>query len=167
MYHTLRIGSQIGSYDPFWVQVREAVYQKAQQLQVNLIPIEITEQAQMLSAEEQAGLVDELLAEDLRALICWNLPAEMIQRLLDFGLPVISLVQSGIRHPLFVSPRGLDQAACMAGEYFAGKLNGRGRVLAVGGLMDPEAEDDTATRLDGIRETLQKYPGISFFHIPS
>ena len=33
MSHRLRIGSRIGSADPFWVQVREAVYQKAQQEQ--------------------------------------------------------------------------------------------------------------------------------------
>ncbi len=167
MYHTLRIGSQIGSYDPFWVQVREAVYQKAQQLKVNLIPIEITEEAQSLSLEEQASLMDELLAEDLRALISWNLPADMIRRLLDHGLPVIYLCESGIRHPLFVSPRGLDQAAAMAGEYLAQKLNRHGQVLSVGGLMNPNEEDYSGTRVIGIRETLKKYPEISFFHIPS
>jgi signal transduction histidine kinase/AraC-like DNA-binding protein/ABC-type sugar transport system substrate-binding protein len=166
MDQILRIGSQIGSYDPFWVQVREAVYRKAQQLNAELIPINITEQPAMLSLEEQASLVDELLAEDLKALICWNLPADMIHRLLDLGLPAIYLSESQIRHPLFVSPRGLDQAARIVGEYFADELNGHGQVLCVGGLMEVEGEDGS-TRLEGIQETLNKYPDISFFHIPS
>jgi signal transduction histidine kinase/AraC-like DNA-binding protein/DNA-binding LacI/PurR family transcriptional regulator len=166
MDHTLRIGSQIGSYDPFWVQVREAVYRKAQQLNANLIPINITEQPATLSPEEQASLVDELLAEDLMALICWNLPIDMIHRLLNLGLPAIYLSESKILHPLFVSPRGLDQAARIAGEYFAEKMDRHGQVLCVGGLMEVEGEDGS-TRLVGIQETLKKYPDISFYHIPS
>ncbi|MGD0878299.1 MAG: ATP-binding protein [Anaerolineales bacterium] len=166
MDQILRIGSQIGSYDPFWVQVREAVYRKAQELNADLIPINITEQPATLSPDEQASLVDELLAEDLMALICWNLPADMIHRLLDLGMPAIYLSESQIRHPLFVSPRGLDQAARIVGEYFAEKLNGHGQVLCVGGLMEVEGEDGS-TRLAGIKETLKKYPDISFFHIPS
>src|SRR5688572_381391 len=129
MSHIVRIGSQIGAYDPFWVQVREAVYQKAEQLNVDLIPIEITEHPTTLSPEEQTGLMDELLAEDLGALICWNLPPSIVQRLLDLELPIISPSESQIRHPLFVSPQGLGQAARIVGEYFVEKLNGRGRVL--------------------------------------
>ena len=48
---------------------------------------------------------------------------------------------SQIRHPLFVSPRGLDQAARMSGEYFAEKMNRHGQVLFVGGLMEVKGED--------------------------
>lgn len=166
MNHTLRIGSQIGLYDPFWVQVREAVYQKAKQFNVILVPIEIAEQPATLALEEQGALVDELLAEDLDALICWNLPDNMLRRLLDFGLPAIYLSESQITHPLFVSPRGLDQAARIVGEYFAEKLNRCGEVLCVGGLMGIEGEDGSS-RLTGIQETLKKYPDFSFFHIPS
>jgi len=166
MSHRLRIGSQIGAYDPFWVQVREAVHQQAQQFGVNLIPIEIADQPTLLTPEEQASLVEELLAEDLGALICWNLPPDMIQHLLDLGLPVIYLSESWIRHPLFVSPKGLDHAARMVGEYFAEKLNGHGQVLCVGGLIETEGEDGS-TRLIGIQETLRKYSGIAFDHIPS
>lgn len=166
MNHTLRIGSQIGLYDPFWVQVREAVYQKAKQFNVILVPIEIAEQPATLTSEEQGALVDELLAEDLDALICWNLPDNMIHRLLDFGLPAIYLSESQINHPLFVSPRGLDQAARIVGEYFAEKMNQRGKVLCVGGLMGIEGEDGSS-RLAGIKETLKKYSNFSFFHIPS
>jgi hypothetical protein len=133
---------------------------------VNLIPIEIADQPALLTPEEQAGLVEELLAEDLGALICWNLPPDMIQHLLDLGLPVIYLSESSIRHPLFVSPKGLDQAARMVGEYFAETLHGQGQVLCVGGLIETEGEDGS-THLTGIQETLRKYAGITFAHIPS
>lgn len=166
MYHTLRIGSLIGSYDPFWVQVREAVYQKAQQFNVNLIPIEITNEPITLSLEERASLLDELLAEDLRALICWNLPPDMIQRLLDFGLPIIYMSEmEQIRHPLFVSPHGLDQASHIAGEYFIQKLHGNRQILCVGGSTNEEPEENI--RLIAIQEMFEKNPNISVFHIPS
>ena len=49
---TLRIGTQIGPFDPFWVQVREAVYQKAQQLGINLVSIELPEYPAILPLEE-------------------------------------------------------------------------------------------------------------------
>ncbi len=166
MSHILRIGSQIGAYDPFWIQIREAVHQQAQRLGVNLIQIEITDQSALLTPEEQVSLVDELLAEDLGALICWNLPPDMILRLLDAGLPIVYLSESQIRHPLFVSPKGLDQAARMVGEYFAIKLKGQGHVLCVGGLIETEGEDGS-TRLAGIQETLKKHPEITLTHIPS
>src|SRR5690349_21475742 len=124
MSRILRIGSQLGAYDPFWVQVREAVDQKAQQLNVNLIPIEIIDHPTTLSPEEQTSLMDELLAEDLGALISWNLPANIVQRLLDLNLPIICPSESRIRHPLFVSPQGLGRAARIVGEYFVNKLGG-------------------------------------------
>ena len=60
MSHRLRIGSRIGSADPFWVQVREAVYQKAQQLAIDLVPIDVGHSSRF-SKEEHAELVDELL----------------------------------------------------------------------------------------------------------
>lgn len=163
----LRIGSLIGSYDPFWIQVRESVHQKALQLPINLIPIEITDEPRMLTVEEQANLVDELIAEDLKSLICWTLPTKMIWRLLDLALPIIYLSQSQIRHPLFVSPTGLSQAARMAGDYIVEKLNGHGHVLCIGGLMNPDGEDDTDSRLIGIQEAFAKYPEMTFSHIPS
>ena len=54
MSRILRIGSQLGAYDPFWVQVRESVHQQAQQQGINLIPIEIADQPAFLTPDEQA-----------------------------------------------------------------------------------------------------------------
>jgi len=119
MTQELRIGSQIGPYDPFWVQVREAVNQKAQQLGLELIPIEIAGRPDTLSPTEQISVVEELLAQQLDALIGWNFPESMLQPMLERGLPIIYLSVSEVRHPLFVSRQGMYEAGCLIGEYFA------------------------------------------------
>src|SRR5579859_5828543 len=162
----LRIGSQIGPADPFWVQVREAIQQKALQLGVDLIPIEITDRPESLSPEEQASLLDELMAEELDALICWNLPDNLILSVLDNGLPVVNSSETELRHALFVSPRGLHDAAHMGGKYLAEALAGAGQLVCVGGLMEAGGENGT-TRLAGIREAVQDYTAITIIHIPS
>src|SRR6185436_17094093 len=166
MAHTFRIGSQIGPADPFWVQVREAVYQKAQQLAINLIPIEIADRPETLSPEEQASLVEELLAQELDALICWNLSDSLIQHILDCSLPIIYLAEREIQHPQFVSPLGLYDTGHIVGTYFAEKLAGQGRVLSIGGLTEPGGEG-AGSRLAGIHDALQVYPDIHLEHIPS
>lgn len=52
MPQPFRLGSQIEPYDPFWVQIREAVNQRAQQLGLYLIPIEIAGRPDTLPADE-------------------------------------------------------------------------------------------------------------------
>src|SRR4051812_20949131 len=103
--HTIRVGTRIGSADPFWVQVREAVHQRAQQREVELVQIEIGLSSQP-SAEEQLELIDELIAQDLDALITAYLPDDLALQVLDVGLPIIHLTETNVRHPLFVSPAG-------------------------------------------------------------
>ena len=166
MSHSYRIGSQIGPYDPFWVQVREAVSQKAQQLDLELIPIEIAGRPETLSPEEQIGIVEELLAQELDALICWNIPEKMIIQVLEGGLPAIYLSESKIHHTLFVSPQGLYEVGKMIGDYFAEQLGGRGRVLCVGGLSEPGGEDG-GSRIAGFKEALDPFPEISINQIPT
>ncbi|RPI31979.1 MAG: sugar ABC transporter substrate-binding protein, partial [Chloroflexota bacterium] len=161
----LRIGAKIGTYDPFWIQVREAVHSVAQQAGVDLIPIEITDKPGNLTPEEQASLVDEFLAQSLGALICWNLPTAMLNRLLELGLPAIYLSESAIRHPRFVSPVGLGEAAAMVGSFLIEKLGGRGHVLCVGGLLEKDGEDGSS-RIQGFQEYLRSYPEIAVTYIP-
>ncbi|RPJ19450.1 MAG: GAF domain-containing protein, partial [Chloroflexi bacterium] len=167
MTQTFRIGSQIGPYDPFWVQVREAVNLKAQQLGLELIPIEIAGRADTLSVEEQVDVVEELLAQQLNALICWSFPESMIDQILDGGLPVIYLSESEIRHPLFVSPQGLYEAGRIIGEYFARHLDGHGHVLCIGGLSEEQGREDGRTRINGFYDALRNFPEISIKHMPS
>lgn len=166
MAHTLRIGSQIGPADPFWVQVREAVERNAQRLDVDLIPIDISEHPETLPPEEQASLLDELIAQELGALICWNLPDDLISRILEHHIPLIYPSETTLQHPLFVSPRGLYQAAGMMGNYLAEKLPEGGRVICIGGLIETGGENGS-TRLAGIREALEARPNFVCDHVPS
>jgi signal transduction histidine kinase/ABC-type sugar transport system substrate-binding protein/AraC-like DNA-binding protein/ActR/RegA family two-component response regulator len=167
MSQVFRIGSQIGPYDPFWVQVREAVNQKVQQLGLELIPIEIDGRPDALPAEEQIGVVEELLAQELDALICWSFPEGMIYQILNGGLPVVYLSEAEIRHPRFVSPRGFYEAGQMIGDYFAEHLEGRGHVLCIGGLSEEPGREDGRTRINGFYDALRDFPGISIDHTPS
>ena len=166
MLRTLRIGTQIGPFDPFWVQVREAVYQKAQQLGIDLVSIELPEYPAILPLEEQASLLEEFLAQELDVLIALNLSDDLICHILDNGLPVISLIESDIQHPAFVSPRGLYDAVHIVGDYFAVKLNGRGRVLCAGGLVEPWG-DSGKSRVAGIHDALGEHTEISMTHVPT
>jgi signal transduction histidine kinase/AraC-like DNA-binding protein/ABC-type sugar transport system substrate-binding protein len=163
--HRLRIGSRIGSADPFWVQVREAVYHKAQQLVIDLVPIDIGHSSRF-SKEEHAELVDELLAQDLDALISTYLPDDLAYRILDFGLPVIHLTEADVRHPLFVAPLGFFDIAHTVGAYLAERLQGRGHVLVIGGLLADHGEDGRS-RLAGVYDSLAAFPDIRITHIPS
>ncbi|MBN1119770.1 MAG: substrate-binding domain-containing protein [Anaerolineae bacterium] len=166
MKQTCRIGSQIGSYDPFWVQIREAVDQKAQEMGLKLIPIEIAERPDTLPVEDQIDMIEELLAQELDALICWNLTERMLHQILERELPVIFLSESKIRHPLFVSPYGLYEAGRMIGAFFAERLDGQGQVLCIGGLSEIGGEDGR-TRIKGFCDALDSFTGISIRHIPS
>src|SRR6185436_6680679 len=130
-------------------QVREAVNQRAQQLGLDLLPLEIAGRPDALPLEEQIGVVEELLAQELDALICWSFPQRMIHQILEGGLPVIYLSEARIRHPLFVSPHGLYEAGRMIGDYFAEHLNGRGQVLCIGGLSEEPDREDGRTRING------------------
>ena len=140
MHSGVRIGARIGSADPYWVQLREAVLQRSQQMELELLSIDLGS-TMSLSADEQLTLVDELLAYNLDALICSYLPEEVTVALLQHGLPVIQLTEAELRHPLFASPRGYYEIALMAGRFLAERIGGRGQVLLVGGLMAPRGED--------------------------
>jgi signal transduction histidine kinase/ABC-type sugar transport system substrate-binding protein/AraC-like DNA-binding protein len=166
MSQTFRIGSYIGPFDPFWIQLREEVNQKAQQLGLELIPIEIAKLPRSLPIEEQIGVVEELLARKLDAIICCIFPDRMVTQILEGGLPVIFLSESEVRHPLFVSPRGLYEAGQMIGNYFAKRLNGHGHVVYIGGSLEPGGEDGI-TRIHGFQDALAQFPSITIDHIPS
>jgi signal transduction histidine kinase/AraC-like DNA-binding protein/ABC-type sugar transport system substrate-binding protein len=145
--------------------VREAVHQKAQQLAIDLVPIDIGYAARF-SQEEHAELVDELLAQDLDALISSYLPNDLAYRILDFGLPVIHLTETDVRHPRFGSPQGFFDIAHTIGSYLAEQLRGRGHVLVIGGLLADHGEDGRS-RLAGVRQALDQVAGIRITHIPS
>lgn len=162
----IRIGALLGPHDPFWVQVREAVYSAVQERGMTLVPLELFESPQILVNIDPASMVDELLAENLDAIISQEIPFQVVQQVLDQGVPVIYLSESERRHPLFVSLHGLYDAAWMVGEYIAEKLNGHGRALCVGGLLEP-GEDKGVSRIKGFCDALRKTPDIAVMHLPA
>lgn len=165
MSRTLRIGVQIAAADPLWVQVREAVHQAVRQPEVDSFPLDVID-PYALSADEHLGFVEELLAQGIDALISLDLPESLAQRALQLGIPVINLVESDLRHPLFVSPYGLYDIAREISLFLAQKLAGRGRLLVVGGLMFHRGEDGRS-RLSGVADALQSYPTLAWRHLPS
>ncbi len=165
MPHTLRIGARIGSADPFWVQTREAVQQRAQQLAIDLVSIDINVSS-ALSVEEEIAFVEELQAQELNALVCTYLPDRLVSRVLDNGIPIIHLTEATQRHPLFIAVSGYYEIAQIVARYLAEQLHGRGRILVVGGLMSREGEDGRS-RIAGFCAALGDYPDLTIDHIPS
>jgi signal transduction histidine kinase/AraC-like DNA-binding protein/DNA-binding LacI/PurR family transcriptional regulator len=164
--HTLRLGIRIDSVDPFWVQVRETVYQHAQQWALDVVSIDVDTVQLEVSAEVRQHFVDEILGQELDALISLYLPDEVSVCLLAEGIAVFHLTETSVRHPRLVSPDFLSDTARMISAYLAEHLSGRGHVLVVGGLLIQVGEDGRS-RLAGIRDVFQRYPDIQITHVPS
>jgi len=162
-----RIGIFFGpNIDPFWVQVLEAIYQKAHVLGLDLIAID-SDLPPLPSGEEETTLYEEILAQDLDVVIGWGFPADLARRVLASGVPIVYLNETDARHPLAISPQGLYEVARLIGAFLAEKLNGRGNVLAFGGLLMPSQDDDGRSRVAGFYNALGHYPDIRFKHVPT
>jgi len=167
MFRTPRVGLFLGpSIDPFWVQVVEASHQKAHELEIDLITID-SDLPLLPSGEEETALYEELLAQDLDAIIGWGFPEDLARRVLASGVPIVHLNEAEIRHPLCASPKGLYDVARSLAAFLMEKLHGRGNVLAVGGLLMPGWEDDGRSRVAGFHNGLGHYPDVRFKHIPT
>src|SRR5579859_2592886 len=169
MARLLRIGLNIPPVDPFWVEACEAAYEGAQQLGVELIPIYASYPYMApRSDEEEVVLVEEVLGQDLDAIIGWDFSERLAYRLLDGGVPIISHGEEfPVHHPLMVVREALYPSALLLGDYIANRLGGRGHVLVVGGRYGNPASDDGQKRIDGFRDVFKAYPQIHWEHIPS
>src|SRR5262245_66529868 len=98
MSHTIRIGIQIGHEEPFWVQVREVIWQRAQTLAVELIEI-ISEESDLLSSDGQAEVVEDLIVQELDALICNVYTPTLLCSILDSGMPIVYIEEFALLHP--------------------------------------------------------------------
>src|SRR5215213_3227097 len=154
------------SMNPFLVQVLEAIYQKAEDLGLDVIAID-SDLPPLPSGEEETALYEELLAQDLDIVIGWGFTEDLARRVLASGVPIVHLNETEIVHPLSVSPHGLYEIARLIGAFLAEKLHGQGAVLVVGGLCLPERDDDGRSRVAGFQNALALYPAIRFQHIPT
>jgi signal transduction histidine kinase/AraC-like DNA-binding protein/ABC-type sugar transport system substrate-binding protein len=164
MAHIPRIGTQIWPDDPFWVQVREAIQQYAQQLGVELVAID-SENLERLTLADQERLVEELLTFDLDALLGWSIDDALVFRALDAGLPVVHLGESAVRHPRFASPLGLHDSAVLLGQFLVEQLRSAGQVLVVGGQQG--YGEDGQSRIAGFREVFAAHPAIEVQFVPA
>ncbi len=157
----LRIGFAIEPGDPFWVQVREAVGQRADALGLSLIPIQVP--ARGAGGEAHLHFLEELKAQEIQALISHVLPESLMRAILASGLPLICSEDTSLGHPLLVSVHGLGRAAVMAAEYLVDRIEGEGQILMVGGRTDPAL---TATlRIEGFLGVIRAYPGLRCCHV--
>lgn len=174
---TLRIGLLADSNDPFWVEVRETIWQCCHpalggapaldvELPGNLELLEIESGGGAWPGDEYVAKVEEILALELDALIAVPFSLPLIQRLLSHGLPIISLHERDISHPRFAAPQGLHEAGRLACTHLAQLLGGRGRVLIVGGTMGV-LPDSWSSRVQAAAEVFAAHPGISLVHVPA
>jgi signal transduction histidine kinase/AraC-like DNA-binding protein len=149
------------------VQLREAIGQRALQSNIDLVEFDVDYSA-TFTDEARRQVIDRLLALNLDAIVCAYLPAVLARPLLEHGIPIIHLTEtdSELRHPRFCSLRSYYEIACLVGSFIAERLHGRGSVLALGGLMATHGEDGRS-RLQGIRDRLSAFPGITLEHFPS
>src|SRR5262245_20462952 len=82
----MRLDMLVGKFnDPFLGQVLEGTYQAAQDLGVELA-ISYEDLPYETSDEEEAALLEELLALKAELLINWGMPNQVVRKLLDAGV---------------------------------------------------------------------------------
>jgi len=150
------------------VQVREAALEKAQALRADLVSVQTVEYPNTLVDEDhKIALLEELAAQELDALIAGALPVALVREIPQFGIPLIILGPTKIRHPLLLSTHGHFELAEASGHYLARRLHQRGRVVSVGGMVDVGWQDDGSERAAGIAAAMRNYPKIDHIHLPS
>jgi ABC-type sugar transport system substrate-binding protein len=162
MPHRRRVGIQIDHDDPFWVQVREVIWQRASAFPVDLVEVAVPDLV-ALAPDRQIEAAESLLVQDLDALICNLYPSALLQLILDRGLAIIYVSESPLRHERFASRLGLFEAGTMLGRLIAARLSA-GNVLLVGGLF--EGDDWGHSRIDGFIAGLGPGSPLVVYHLP-
>ena len=163
MTHTIRIGMGLAPNDPYWVQVREAARQRAQETGVTLVNMAVPDGAP--DSDALLGFLEDLDAQELGALIMHGLSSRLPLALADRGLPLVIADDTNLDHPLIVGPTGMYDAACFAARFICERLEGPAHVLLIGGLQ--EKLNTTRERIRGFQDTLTRYPNLRATHIPT
>jgi signal transduction histidine kinase/AraC-like DNA-binding protein len=158
--NTVRVGFGVRPGDPFWVQVRESVEQRAQELDLTLVPVPLPEFTH--ADDSLIDTIEELKVQELGALIMHVLPERFLLAILNEGLPIVCSEDTTLTHPLLVSVHGLAQAAIMAAEYLVQEMNGCGHVLMVG--ADGDGSPTARLRIEGFSSILARYGGMRCTH---
>jgi len=164
----VRIGLLADSADPYWVEVRETLWQLASQTgEMALLPfsaaIELVEIEFIAAVHDDAAKVEEILALGLGALIAVPFAMPLLYQLLDSGLTIVALHERAVEHPRFVKPRSLYRSARLACEFLAEQLAQRGRVLVAGGRTTLEGR---SSRLQAAYDVFAACPAVETVHLP-
>lgn len=160
MTDSMRVGFALRPGEPFWVQVREAVEQRAQELGLTLAPLTWPETFPNESVT--LSIFEDLQARELGAVITQALPDAFMRAVLNEGLPIICAEDTAVVHPLLISVHGLSEAAIMAANYLVERMNGQGHVLMVGGNIDDSLT--AILRVRGFHQVLDCHPGMRCTH---
>jgi signal transduction histidine kinase/AraC-like DNA-binding protein len=150
-----RVGFVFTVTDPFWVEVRESIYKTAQQLGLELIPLNANP-LHTLPKAKQAEAFDEFASQDISALIDLGLPKELLLSLANRGIPIVSLRDRDFSHPKLYSPVGLFEAGKIIGNLVVDYLTPPAEILLIGGSTVQE------TRVAGLQSVLRSHPD---FHL--
>lgn len=173
MTDTIRIGLLADSADPYWVEVRETIWQLASHgcaqprspdnwpvgVDIELVDIEF-----IVDVHDYSGKVEEILSLELGALIAVPFAMPLLYQLLDNGLTIISLHERSFEHPRFIKPRTLYRSGSLACEFLAKRIGGAGRVLVVGGRA---MQEDRSSRLQAACDVFARFPDIELVHMPT
>lgn len=174
----LRIGLQVNSIDPFWVEVRETIWYACQrpdrwatteELPTEAAPVSLIEVETLpdnLEGEEFATNLEAILALELDALIAVPSSMRFIEALLAQGLPVIALHYRDLLHPLFSCMPELYPSARLVCEHLVQILGGAGRVLVVGGQRE-YGRMGPSSRLKAALDVFEPEPEIDWLRIPA
>lgn len=159
----VRVGMQFFSWDPFWVLVREGIFQRAEELHITVAPVEVD--FSLLTGDRQMEVTEEVLAMELHALLTQTMSPTLARLVANAGIPVVFLTETDLQHPLVAAPHGLYEVARMAARFVADRIPRPARVLIVGGLV--EGSDEGHSRLRGFHSIIEAYPRVEVEHIPA
>lgn len=163
MKETFRIGSRVQPTDPYWVLVRENMRQRVQEMGIDLVNVNLP--LENVTGEAQLTFLDDLLAQELDALITHRLPETLAHRLVAAGLPLIFTDEMDYSGPGMTSPRGLGEAAVTAAHFLVDRINRQGTVAMIGG--EDRFLATVQCRTAGFLAPVSACPGIRCIHVPT
>jgi signal transduction histidine kinase/AraC-like DNA-binding protein/ABC-type sugar transport system substrate-binding protein len=155
-----RIALQVGMFDPYWVQVREAVIRLAPRYQVDLISLNIDSVSE-LNDDEADSIFAELIVQNIDALIANTVALTLLERVTTHGIPIIDASESLHQGQLFTSRRGLYDAAFSVGQWLYARLPRPANILLVGGH-----DQLGMSRVTGFVDAFDRDPDIHILHVP-
>ena len=137
--------------------------QRVQELGVFLVNVNLP--LESVTGEAQLSLLDDLLAQELDALITPRVPEALAHRLVAAGLPLIFTDEMDYTSPGMTSPRGLGDAAVTAAQFLVDKINHQGTIAMIGG--EDRFLATVQRRINGFLQPVSACPGIRCIHVPT